>query len=295
MKRILLFLATNLLVMVTISFLTSLLGIQPYLTSNGINHSALMQVCLLWGMAGAFISLALSRIMAKFAMGVQLVDKQPEYAWLVSMVDQIRRKAQLSTMPEVGVFQSPEPNAFATGPTKSRALVAVSTGLLQRMDKREVEAVLAHEVAHIANGDMVTMTLLQGVVNAFVMFFARAISFALSQNVKEESRALVRMVTTMVLEIAFAFLGMIIVAWFSRKREYRADAGAARYASKEGMIAALQALKRNSSLVVEKGNEPQAIQALKISGHSGGFWSLFSTHPALDDRIAALEKPSYRS
>ncbi|HAR43341.1 MAG TPA: protease HtpX, partial [Bdellovibrionales bacterium] len=186
-KRISLFLLVNFLVIITISVILKLLGIQPYLTAYGIDYGNLMAFCLVWGMGGAFISLALSRIIAKFAMGVKVIapdTHDPALQDLVQMVHQLAKSAGLPAMPEVGIYNSPEVNAFATGPTKSRALVAVSTGLLQRMHRAEVEGVLGHEIAHVANGDMVTMTLIQGVVNAFVMFLARAIAFALAQAMR---------------------------------------------------------------------------------------------------------------
>jgi heat shock protein HtpX len=205
MKRIALFMAVNILVVATISIVLNVLQVRPYLTNHGIDMRSLAVFCLVWGMGGALISLGLSRIMAKMAMGVKVIDPvsaSGEAAWLVQTVHQLARSADLPAMPEVGIYQSPELNAFATGPTKSRSLVAVSSGLLERMDRNQVEGVLGHEITHIANGDMVTMTLLQGVVNAFVMFLARLIAFLISQQVKEESRRGVQMMVTIALEIA---------------------------------------------------------------------------------------------
>lgn len=190
-KRVFLFLTVNVLIMVTISLVLNLLGVQPYLTAKGIDYSSLAIFCLLWGFGGAFISLALSKVMAKWMMGVKILDPKTVSGandrWLIQTVHQLAAKAGLQKMPEVGIYESEELNAFATGPTKNRSLVAVSTGLLDRMDRGEVEGVLGHEIAHIANGDMVTMTLVQGVVNAFVMFFARILAFAVSQLVDEEN------------------------------------------------------------------------------------------------------------
>ena len=289
-KRVFLFVAVNALVLVTISIVLQVLGIRPYLTAYGIDYQALMAFCLVWGMGGAFISLGLSRIMAKWMMGVQVIDPRKaegDLGDLVGTVHRLAKSANLPAMPEVGIYDSPEVNAFATGPTKARALVAVSTGLLGRMSQRQMEGVLSHEVAHIANGDMVTMTLVQGVVNAFVMFFARVIAFAVSQNVKEESRRMVNFMVTMALEIAFSFLGAMVVAYFSRRREFRADAGGAKLAGSASMIDALKALKRSIETIGVE--EHASIATLKISGQSGGLMALLATHPPLEERIARLE------
>ena len=292
-RRVGLFLLTNILIVVTISFLLRILGVQPYLTSSGIDYQNLMIFCLVWGMAGSFISLAISRKMAKWMMGVQLVDERSAgvEGWLVQTVHQLARQANLPKMPEVGIYQSPEVNAFATGPSKSRSLVAVSTGLLQTMDKNQIHGVLGHEIAHIQNGDMVTMTLLQGVVNAFVMFFARAIAFAVSQNVKDENRAMVNMLVVIGLEILLGLLGVMVVAWFSRKREFIADAGGARLSGRENMTSALVGLQRlYNPIVDQEAKEHPALAAYKISGgRSGGLRALFATHPPLEERIARLQ------
>ena len=289
-KRVALFLAVNILVMLTISFVLQLLGVGPYLTAYGLDYRSLAAFCLVWGMGGAFVSLALSRIMAKWMMGVKVIPAQGapgELGDLVRAVHRLAASAGLPAMPEVGIYESPEVNAFATGPTKARALVAVSTGLLQRMNRRQLEGVLGHEIAHIANGDMVTMTLVQGVVNAFVMFLARVIAFAVSQNVKEESLRMVNFMTTMVLEICLSLLGAVVVASFSRRREFRADEGGAALAGRSGMIDALRALQTYTRTI---GLEEQpALATLKISGKSGGFLALLSTHPSLEERIARLE------
>jgi heat shock protein HtpX len=298
-KRISLFLAVNFLVIMTLSVVLRVLGIQPYLTAQGMNYESLMAFCLVWGMGGAFISLALSRVMAKWSMGVQVIDpntRDPQLAELVQTVHQLARGAGLPAMPEVGIYDSPEVNAFATGPSKSRSLVAVSTGLLHRMRRDEVNGVLGHEVAHIANGDMVTMTLIQGVVNAFVMFLARALAFAIAQAAagnrdrEESSGAMshgIYYLTSFVLEIVFMILGSIVVAWFSRMREFRADAAGARLAGRSSMINALEALRRTYEIV--DPNMQPATQTLKISGKRAGIWALFSTHPPLEERIARLE------
>jgi heat shock protein HtpX len=288
MKRILLFVLTNLAVMVTLSIVLGLLGIGGYrLPGGGLDYGALMVFCLVWGMGGAFISLALSRIIAKQAMGVQLVDGRtgnPDADWLYATVKQLADRASLP-MPQVGIYESPEVNAFATGPSKSRSLVAVSSGLLRSMQRDEVEGVLAHEVSHIQNGDMVTMTLIQGVVNAFVMFFARIIANIARNAVDEKISYLVGIVTTIALDIAFGILGMMVVAWFSRAREFRADAGAATLSGKGKMIAALQRLQQNTRLIE---TQHPSLATMKISGRSG-MMALLSTHPPLEARIAALQ------
>lgn len=291
-KRILLFLATNILVLITISIVTSLLGVNRYFDAQGLNYNALLAFCLIWGMGGAFISLGLSRVMAKFAMGVKVIDPETRDPMLQDLVHRVHGLAQaagLSKMPEVGVYQSPELNAFATGPSKNRSLVAVSTGLLQRMNRDEVDGVLGHEIAHVANGDMVTMTLVQGVVNAFVMFFARIIAYAVSQNVRDEARYMVHFLTTIVLEIAFSFLGMFVVAGFSRYREYRADAGGARLAGRHKMIAALKALQMNMNVRLPEDRQA-SVATLKIFGKGSGLMAFLSTHPPLEERIRRLEE-----
>jgi heat shock protein HtpX len=300
LKRISLFLVLNILVMVTINIFLRLLGIGPYLTAYGMDYNALMGFCLVWGMGGSLISLMLSRAMAKWMMGVQVIDpntRSGELQELVQTVHNLARSAGLPAMPEVGIYDSPEVNAFATGPTKSRALVAVSTGLLHRMRREELEGVLGHEVAHIANGDMVTMTLIQGVVNAFVMFLSRAIAFAIAQAMQGDrderdrrggTNYFVFHMVSFVLEIVFMILGSMVVAAFSRYREYRADKGGARLAGRGNMISALQALQRTFEMV-DPTAQP-AVQALKISSRPGGFLRLFSTHPALEDRIARLQQ-----
>lgn len=289
LKRVLLFVVTNLAVMVTISILMSLLGLGGYrIAGGGLDYTALAVFCLLWGSVGSFISLQMSRWMAKRAMGVQLVDGRTgheELDWLHRTVERLTRQAQLP-MPEVGFYDSPEVNAFATGPSKSRSLVAVSSGLLRRMSRDEVEGVLAHEVAHIQNGDMVTMALIQGIVNAFVMFASRVIANIARNAVDERNGRMVQFLVTIVLDIALGILGSIIVAWFSRAREFRADAGAAALAGRGKMIAALRRLQGTHELV-DTGTP--SLATMKIAGGDGRWMMLLSTHPPLEARIAALE------
>jgi len=295
MKRFFLFFATNIAIVLTISVVISLTGAGRWIDASGINYSALMVFCLIWGMGGAFISLMISKWMAKMAMGVQVIDPNSargEEQRLLQRVYNLAAKAGLKKMPEVGIYQSPEVNAFATGPSKSNSLVAVSTGLLERMNDNEVEGVLAHEVAHIANGDMVTMTLIQGVVNAFVMFFARIAVFALSQVMRkddEENRGFGFMehIMVFVFEIIFGIIGSMIVMYFSRTREFRADTGGAQLAGKSKMVAALEKLQSMTQLV---DTEHQALAAFKISGgEPKGLRALFMTHPSLSSRIETLK------
>jgi heat shock protein HtpX len=285
-KRVVLFLVTNIAIVATVSIILSVLGVGRYVGPQGLDIRALAIFCFVWGMAGAMISLLISRWTAKRMTGVQLVNGRtgdPTADWLYTTVEHLTRKANLP-MPEVGIYPSDEVNAFATGPSKSRSLVAVSSGLLRSMRREEVEGVLAHEVAHIANGDMVTMTLLQGVVNAFVMFLARIIAFALtSRGGRDDNRAPSYMLVW-VLEIVLGVIGMIVVAWFSRQREFRADHGGATLAGKADMLAALRRLGANRGLIDPRH---EALATMKISGKWSG---LFSTHPPLEQRIAVLER-----
>ena len=290
MKRIFLFIATNIAIMITLSIVLSLLGFAGYLRPDGIDYVALMMFSLVWGFGGAAISLMMSRWMAKMAMGVQLVDGKTGHAeldWLYQSVEQLTRKAGLP-MPEVGIYDSPEVNAFATGPSKRASLVAVSSGLMRSMRREEVEGVLAHEVSHIQNGDMVTMTLIQGVVNAFSIFFSRVIANIIRSLVDERISNLVFFITTLVFDIVFAILGSFVVAWFSRAREFRADAGAAVLSTRGNMIAALQRLQMNQQLV---DTSHPSLATMKISG-AKGWMALASTHPPLEERIAALQTGS---
>ena len=290
-KRIFLFILTNILVITTISIVINLLGIQPYLTQNGIDYGQLLAFCLVWGMGGSFISLLLSKVMAKWMMGVKVIDpKNPgQFGWYVEMVSQLSRAAQIP-MPEVGYYESPEINGFATGPSKNHALVALSTGLMTRMSREEVAGVVAHELAHVKNGDMVTMTLIQGVVNAFVMFIARIIGFFVSQGVREESRGMVNMLVVIALDIVLGILGSLVVFWFSRQREFRADAGSAQIGGRQNMLAALNALKRGAGINQQIPEEHPSMATMKISDNRrSGLAALFATHPSLDERIARLQ------
>lgn len=288
-KRILLFVATNLAIMVTLSIALGVLGFTGYIQpGGGLDYTALMVFCLVWGMGGAVISLLVSRWIAKMAMGVKVTKGQtgnPDVDWLYRTVARLAQQAQLP-MPEVGVYDSPEVNAFATGPSKSKSLVAVSTGLLRSMRQEEIEGVLAHELAHIQNGDMVTMTLIQGVVNAFVLFLSRIIASIVRNAADERYAYMLSFVVTIVLDIVLGFLGLIIVAWFSRAREFRADAGGASLAGRGNMISALRRLQSTQQLV---DNSRPELATLKISGRRA--MMLFSTHPPLETRIRALEHP----
>ena len=288
MKRIVLFLVTNVAVMLVLSLTASLLGVNRFLTSNGLNLGMLLVFAALMGFGGAFISLLMSKTIAKWSTGARVIA-QPANAterWLVDTVAAQAQRAGIG-MPEVAVYEG-APNAFATGATKNSSLVAVSTGLLQSMTQDEVEAVLAHEVAHIANGDMVTLTLIQGVVNTFVIFLARIVGYfvdsMLRKNDEESSGpGIGYMVTVIVCEILFGILASIIVAWFSRQREYRADRGAAQIIGRpQPMIAALRRLGG-----LAEGELPKNMAAFGISGK--GALALFSSHPPIESRIAALQ------
>lgn len=293
-KRVVLFLLVNALVVLTISIITSALGLNGYLREYGMDQGSLMLFCAVWGMGGSFISLLTSRAMAKWTMGVQIIDpntSDPELRELVSVIHRLSKQAGINQMPEVGVYQGQDLNAFATGPSKSQALVAVSSGLLQRMNHDEIEAVLGHEISHVANGDMVTMTLLQGVVNAFVMFFARLLAYALTAGRQGdgEQRGVnlgAYYMVQMLLEVVFMLLGSIVVAWFSRLREFRADEGGAKLSGTRNMVSALQALKTYS----EERAVPANLKTLMISEGRSPLMTLFASHPSLDDRIARLMK-----
>jgi heat shock protein HtpX len=298
-KRVLLFLATNILVMVTISLIINLLGLNHYLSRQGINYQQLLIFCLIWGMAGSFISLLLSKTMAKMAMGVQVIDPQSASGiekQLLAIVYQLAAKAGLRQMPEVGIYQSPEVNAFATGPGRNHALVAVSAGLLNNMNGDEVEAVLGHEISHIANGDMVTMTLLQGIINSFALFLSRivayTISLALARGEEEQNANGISMLTysvlSIVFDIIFTLLGSILVAAFSRWREYRADHGGATLAGRQKMINALARLQGTEQL---EDDRAPSIATLKIANQHR-WLALFATHPPLEARIARLKQMS---
>jgi heat shock protein HtpX len=287
MKRIFLFLATNLAILLVLSVVARLLGIDRYLQAHGSDLSGLLVFAALFGFGGAFVSLALSKWMARRAMGVQLITQPANSTeqWLVNAVRAHAERVGIQ-MPEVGIFESPQPNAFATGARRNAALVAVSTGLLRNMRQNEVDAVLGHEIAHVANGDMVTLTLIQGVVNTFVIFLARIIGNIVDRGLlrNEDGRGIAYFATVMISELVLGILASTIVAWFSRQREFRADAGGARLAGRQNMIAALERLQQASDEPL-----PAQLRAFGINGGGGtGLARLFMSHPPLPDRIAAL-------
>ena len=288
MKRIFLFLATNFAIVLVLSVTMRLLGVEPYLNAQGLNLQALLVFAFVMGMGGSFISLAISKWTAKMSVGAQVIETPANEAerWLL---DTVRRQAQQAGigMPEVAIYNSPDVNAFATGMNKNNALVAVSTGLLQSMSRDEAEAVLGHEVSHVANGDMVTLALIQGVVNTFVMFLSRVIGYLIDKIVfkTERGQGPAFFVTMIVAEMVLGILASIIVMWFSRQREFRADRGGASLAGRQKMIAALERLNR-----VHTEALPEKMAAFGISGHNGGgLKRLFMTHPPLEERIAALK------
>jgi heat shock protein HtpX len=288
MKRIFLFVMTNVAVMAVLMVTSRILGVDRYLTANGLNMTALAGFSLIMGFGGATISLLMSKTMAKMSTGARVIN-QPQTAdeaWIVQTVQKFAEKAGIG-MPEVAIYEG-APNAFATGAFKNSALVAVSTGLLQNMTREEVEAVIGHEVAHVANGDMVTMTLIQGVMNTFVVFLSRVIGYAVDSFLRRGSDShsgpgIGYMVTTIVLDIVLGFVAAIIVAWFSRQREFRADAGAANLMGRKQPM--INALARLGGLT--PGELPKTMQAMGITGSLG---KLFSTHPPMEERIAALQK-----
>jgi len=287
MKRIILFVLTNLAVVLVLGMVASLLGVNRFLTANGLNLGALLGYALIMGFGGAIISLLISKPVAKWSSGVQVIA-QPSNAdekWLVDTVQKLADKSGIG-MPEVGIFEG-DPNAFATGAFKNSALVAVSTGLLQNMTHEEIEAVLAHEVAHIANGDMVTMTLIQGVMNTFVVFLSRVVGYAVDSFLRKNDEentgpGMGYWITTIVLDIVLGFAAAIVVAWFSRQREFRADAGAAELMGRKQPM--VNALARLGGL--HTAELPKSVAAMGIAG---GIGQLFSTHPPIEDRIAALQ------
>jgi heat shock protein HtpX len=288
MMRIFLFLATNAAILVVVSIIFNLLGLSGTLDAQGINLdlNALLIMSAVIGMTGSFISLAMSKWSAKRAMGVQVIE-QPQNQTERWLVDTVAKQARLAGigMPEVGIFQAPEANAFATGMNKNNALVAVSIGLLQNMNADEVEAVLGHEMTHVTNGDMVTMALMQGVVNTFVYFFATVIGYVVDRVIFKTERGYgpAYYITQMIAQIALGILASMLVMWFSRYREFRADAGGAKLAGRDKMIGALQALQRGH----DAQDLPGQLAAFGING--GGMSRLFMSHPPLEERIAALQ------
>lgn len=294
MKRVFLFIATNIAVLVVLSVVASLLGVDRFLTQNGLNMANLLGFAAVFGFGGSLISLAMSKWMAKRMMGAQVINNPRTQAeiWLTETVKKLAQMAGIG-MPEVAVFDSPSPNAFATGMNKNNALVAVSTGLLQSMNRDEVEAVLGHEISHVANGDMVTLSLIQGVVNTFVIFFSRVVGYFVDRVLlknEEEGHGIGFVITSLIAQIVFGILASIIVMWFSRQREYRADAGGAKLAGTQKMISALERLKDSAGQPL-----PDQMAAFGINGKPGqGLKLLFMSHPPLEDRIEALKKFSGR-
>jgi heat shock protein HtpX len=288
MKRIVLFVVTNLAVMLVLGIAASLLGVNRYLTANGLNLGQLLGFALIMGFGGAIISLLMSKPMARWSTRAQVINdsSDPTHRWIVGTVQTFAQKAGIG-MPDVAIFEG-APNAFATGAFKNSALVAVSTGLLQSMTKEEVEAVIGHEVAHVANGDMVTMTLIQGVMNTFVVFLSRVIGYFVDRVIlrnQNEGPGIGYYVSTIVLDLVLGVLAAVIVAWFSRQREYRADAGAAQLMGRKQPM--INALARLGGL--NPGELPRAVEAMGISG-KGGMMALLSTHPPIEDRIRALQQ-----
>ena len=288
MKRIFLFLATNLAIVLVLSLTMRLLGVEPYLNANGLNLGALLTFAFIMGMGGSFISLAISKWTARKSVGAEIIEtpRNANETWLVETVHRQAREAGIG-LPEVAIYDSPDVNAFATGMNRNNALVAVSTGLLQSMTREEAEAVLGHEVTHVANGDMVTLALIQGVVNTFVMFLSRVIGHLVDRVVfkTQRSQGPAFFVTMIVAELVLGILASIIVMWFSRRREFRADRGGAQLAGRKAMIAALERLKQAHTAPL-----PDKMAAFGISGSIGyGLKRLFMTHPPLDERIDALK------
>jgi len=289
MKRILLFVMTNLAVVAVLGVVASLLGVNRYLTANGLNLGALLGFALVMGFGGAIISLLISKPMAKWSAKVQIIDGSgsADEAWIVETVRKFADKAGIG-MPEVGIFEG-DPNAFATGAFKNSALVAVSTGLLQGMTRDEVEAVIGHEVAHIANGDMVTLTLIQGVMNTFVVFLSRVIGYVVDKVVlrnTSDGPGVGYIITTIVMDLVLGVLAALIVARFSRQREFRADAGAARFMGRSQPM--VNALARLGGL--DPGEMPKSLAAMGINSRPSGLLALFSSHPPIEQRIARLKE-----
>ena len=289
MKRVALFLLTNLGVMLVLGLAVNVLGLNQFLSANGLSLTGLLGFALVLGFGGAFISLLISKPMAKWTTNLQVINGSPDpiHTWLVSTVERFAEQAGVKT-PEVGIYEGP-PNAFATGAFKNSALVAVSTGLLESMTRDEVEAVIGHEVAHVANGDMVTMALIQGVMNTFVVFLSRVIGYFVDKVVlrnQNEGPGMGYYVTTIVMDILLGVVAALIVAWFSRHREFRADAGAARLMGRKQPM--IDALARLGGL--DPGEMPKAMQSMGISARPSGLMALFSTHPPMAQRIERLKQ-----
>ena len=293
-KRVVLFLLLNFVIVLSLSTIVQLLGLGPYIHQHGLNLQALAAFCLIWGMGGAFISLLLSKQLAKWTAGVRIIDPQTHNSDEKALLDDVymlARKAGLSHMPEVGIFSDDRINAFATGATRSSSLLAVSSGLMRRMNMEEMRAVLGHEISHIANGDMVTMCLLQGVINAFVLFLARILAYLVSGMGRQRSSNSMGsyMLFTFLFEVVFMILGSLIVAAYSRYREFRADAGSAKIYSRDAMIHALEKLQGEEKLTDHIPEEPKQVAALMINAKRHSSWvSLFATHPPLEARIRRL-------
>lgn len=289
MKRIVLFVLTNVAVLLVLSITASLLGVNRFLTAQGLNLTSLLGFAAIMGFGGAFISLLMSKPLAKWTTGAQVINasSDPTHQWIVRTVAQFSQKAGIQ-MPEVAIYEG-EPNAFATGAFKNSALVAVSTGLLQSMTREEVEAVIGHEVAHVANGDMVTMTLIQGVMNTFVVFVSRVVGYFVDRVVlrnNSEGPGIGYYVTTIVLDLVLGLVAAVIVAWFSRQREFRADAGAAQLLGRRQPM--INALARLGGL--HSGELPQSVKTMGIAGGASGLMALLSSHPPIEERIRALQQ-----
>jgi heat shock protein HtpX len=290
MKRIVLFMLTNVAVMVTLSIVAHLFGFNRFISAYGIDFGALLGFAAVFGFGGALFSLMISKWSAKRMVGARVIET-PRNAIEQWLVETVRRQATAAgiEMPEVAIYDSPDVNAFATGPSRNNALVAVSTGLLNRMTREEAEAVLGHEVSHVANGDMVTLTLIQGVLNTFVIFISRVIGNVIDRAVlknNSDAPGIGYYVSSIVLEILFGIIATMVVAWFSRQREFRADAGGARLADRQGMINALRRLQS----IQEESHMPGTLTAFGINGKRSGLMALFATHPPLEQRIEALQR-----
>lgn len=291
-KRISLFIITNFLIIFSLSLILKVFHLDNKLNSFGLKNTHLLIFCLVWGFSGSFISLMLSKIIAKKSMKVEIIDPKTfneDLSSLVQAVHFLAKKAGIKVMPEVGIYDSDEINAFATGPTKNRSLVALSSGLVRQMSSEQIYGVLGHEISHIANGDMVTMTLIYGVMNSFVLFFPRIISLSLTSDSRTGIKVFIRYFLTMALELVFGILASIVICYFSRRREYRADKGAAELCGSKNMVLALEALlaqSNNSNNFVEKSG----LATLKIYGVQSNLFGLFSTHPSVRNRIKQLKK-----